>query len=158
MCCFSSTGPSERPPPLACLSVRFFFAQTFAVNCLCFLSFFHLPDHHHSLSVFLFITCCCPLHLCLFIPSSVLSAARISLTPPPHPHPPRPVLCCGAHRSDQDRWSQMISGLYSFLRETAWYCCWHDAFTGCPQVQRCPNSVHFKALTNSSQSHFSNCH
>lgn len=79
--------------------------------------------------------------LCLYFclsPFTSLSFHPLFPPPPVFPLSPRPPgLCCavGAHRSDQDRWSQMISGLYSFLQETAWYCCWHDALTGCLQVQ-----------------------
>ena len=108
LCCFSST---RLPLTLSVCQVL-----SSAVNCLCFFYiFFSPPNITHFLSniltsLFLFITPSFPL-----LPSSSSSHSSLSLS----------GLCCAvaAYRSDQDRWSQMISGLYSFLQETAWYCC-----------------------------------
>lgn len=118
-------------------------SETFAVNCLCFLSI-SIPQTwltssiyisvHHSFPLLLYMSFFPSSH-CPSLPPVSIRHHSCQITPPP-----RPLLCCGG-RSDQDRWSQMISGLYSFLQETAWYCCWHDALSGCPQVQECHHST-----------------
>lgn len=60
LCCFfaaSSRPGSLSPTPRLSVCQVLLCAETFAVNCLCFLSFFHLPKHFSlSLSMFLFIT------------------------------------------------------------------------------------------------------
>lgn len=134
----------QTPPPSVCQVLLC--SESFAVNCLCFLSFFFTSlNFTHSLYNITYI--CISVHhsfpLLLFFSSSHSSSSSSISVTPPLPLPPTPGLCCAvaAHRSDQDRWSQMISGLYSFLQDTAWYCCWHNALTGCPQVQQCPNPI-----------------
>lgn len=111
----------------------------------------------------------CP-SLFLYITSSLSSGLPCLLTllrPSLSPHSPlrhlyssdttfshanstlRPGLCCAVavHRSERDRWSRMISGLCSFLRGTAWYCCWHDALSG---LSAGPRVEHFHPSWNTS--------
>lgn len=103
-----------------------------------FLSFSTSPVITHCL-------CICRLCSCLlFFSFSVLLLCRLYVSDSISVNsPPPPGHCCAVatHRSDQDRWSRMISGLYSFLQEPAWYCCWHAALTGCLQVQHRPHPV-----------------
>lgn len=105
------------------------------------------PPNHYSLSL--------SLHFDISVHTPSLSSSSslplISL--------PRRGLCCAvaAHRSDQDRWSRRISGLYSFLQETAWYCCWHDALlSGCPQVQQ-QHGPHSQPLNGVHDAHQASC-
>lgn len=138
LCCFSSTRLPlalwTDPPPLP--SVRFYFAPRLLLLTVC--AFFLSPPRtsltFSTTSVFLFITP--SLSISLFILSFLLLHSATCISPP--------GLCCAvaAHRSDQDRWSQMISGLFSFLQETAWYCCWHGALS--QGVRRSNNTlIHF---------------
>lgn len=166
LCCFISPGvrlsqtaqtspPSQPRPSAPRLSVRFYFAlRTFAVNCLCFLSSLTSPNISHLLSLYFCSSLFSSSPLSFFIFTSLLPSATCTYLIPPFVHSPPPSfppslpppgLCCAvaAHRSDQDRWSQMISGLYSFLQETAWYCCCHDALSGCLQVQ---SSIFYQTL------------
>lgn len=102
-----------------CLPGFFVFAPLLTM-CALFLFFFIFSHLLHS-NVLL------SLQLLLSATLSFCSRLTASLWTP-HPTPPHPCLlapCCAvvAHRSAQDRWSQMISELCSFLRGTAWYCC-----------------------------------
>ena len=133
------------------LSVRFYFAPKLLLLTVCAFYLFHFPQTWLTSSIYISVHVLFPLlHVymsifplshCPSLPPVSIRHHSCQITPPPWP-----LLCCGG-RSDQDRWSQMISGPYSFLQETAWYCCWHDALSGCPQVQECPHStcqtVHF---------------
>lgn len=147
LCCFMLLQLDQSPShtlwvdPAARLSVCLSVCLsgfTFVGNCLCFLSFF-VPSKHYSLSLHFDISVSV-LHSFPLLSFSSSHSSSFSLPlvspwfPPLSTRPPSfslllPGLCCAvaAHRSGQDRWSQMISGLYSFQQETAWYCCWHDS-------------------------------
>lgn len=135
LCCFvllQLTLWTDPTPQLSVCPSGFYFAARLSVNCLCFLWLFS-----HSLTVW--SQYFCPsFTLLLSLCPSYLSDSVFVYSPPP----PSDLSCAvAACRSDQDRWCQMISGLYSFLQETAWYCCWHEALSGCLQVQKYPNAV-----------------
>lgn len=148
LCAASSRAGSLSPAPR--LSVRFYFAPRLSLLTVCaffylfspprtFLTFSIYVSVHHSFPLLISISICSSSSRSSSLPPVSIWLRSCQLTLPP----PHPGLCCAvaAHRSDQDRWSQMISGLYSFLQETAWYCCWHDALSGCPQVQQYHNSI-----------------
>lgn len=154
LCCFVllhlDQGPSHRlgRPRSPSVCHVLLCCKTLAVNRLCFLSFITSLNISHRLYLYL----CSSLlpsasfpplsfHLHLAPPRTHLCHLTPSLFPP--------GLCCAVavHRSDQDRWSQMISGLFSFLQETAWYCCWHVALLGCLQVQDYQNSIQCRSLS-----------
>lgn len=124
--CAASLSPAGQTAPR--LSARFYFAPRL---WLLIVFFFYLspplnilfPSNYHCASILL--SSC---HLCL--PSVSLLLCHI--TPPP---PSGLCRAVAVHRSEQDRWSRRIFGLCSFLQGTAWYCCWHDALSGCLQVQ-----------------------
>lgn len=113
LCCFVLLQLDQAPSHSVCLSVRFL--PSLLTVCA-FLSFFHPQTLLTFSPTFWYL---------YFCSSSLLPALCFLLLHPLIP-PSLSGLCCAvaAYRSDQDRWSQMISGLYSFLQETAWYCCW----------------------------------
>lgn len=138
LCCFVLLqAPSLNRPHASSVCQVLLCSETFSVNCLYFfISHFISPNTTHFLCIF-FIS--------VFLSVSVFSSSLCSSSSSSLPHLcqlPSLGLCCAVatHRSDQDRWCQMISGLYSFLQETAWYCCWRDALTGCLQVHQPPKS------------------
>lgn len=77
----------------------------------------------------------CPPVTCLLALLSHLSFSDPTFCHVNSTLPPGLGCAVAVHRSVRGRWSQMISGLCSFRRETAWYCCWRDAPSGCLQVQ-----------------------
>lgn len=127
-----------------CLSAGFFFfALSLTMCALCLFSYpVHLPPPPN---VLLFLQLPPPLHLFLSLNVLLLLSCHLYLSEhPPHPHhPPLSaglLMCCGGYRSAQDRWSRMISELYSFLRGTVWYCCCcclQNVLSGCLQVPSC---------------------
>lgn len=126
LCCFTLTRWTDRPR----LSARSYFAPRLWL-LIVFLISLPTPNilfgsNHLSLYINPFLS---SRHLCL--PSVTCVSLLLCHTTPP---PLRPLPCCAVHRSEQDRWSQRISGLCSFLQGTAWYCCCHDALSGCLQV------------------------
>lgn len=117
LCCFSSirlplTLWTDPAPRLSCQVLLF--SETFAVNCLCFLSCFHLPEHYSLSLHFIHLYFCSSLPLLSFpslsflhfIPPSSSSLSFVSLwLPRLSTHTPS-GLCCGA---SQKRSGQMVS-------------------------------------------------
>lgn len=114
-CCFISLSTPH------CLSVKSSFAlRLLAVNCAFYL--FSTPPQTSLTFLCSFPSLFVSSSSCFSFLSPVLTWHHLFHLTPSLFHP---GLCCGVvlRRSEQDRWSQMISGLCSFLRETAWYCC-----------------------------------
>lgn len=147
-CCFESRSlfsfaVQKPPPPHLCahsLLVRWVFFLRAVANYVCLVSFF-LSCPPPPPNVLLFLQLPPPLHLFLSLNVLLLLSCHLYLSEhPPHPHhPPLSaglLMCCGGYRSAQDRWSRMISELYSFLRGTVWYCCCclQNVLSGCLQV------------------------
>lgn len=112
-CCFSSVGALPQSGPLVCLPVRFYDSVGLSLLTVC--AFFTSPNI--SASFYLYA-------ITLSLSSFLHPLWLTSVISPPSPGLFFAVAAC---RSDRDRWSQMISGLYSLLQETAWYCCWRGA-------------------------------
>lgn len=139
LCCFALTHWADHRSPVCQVLLCSLILAVYWV--LTFFSSPQNPKHFHFFTV--------TVHQ--FFPLLLSSVSSLSSLPPVflwhhlcHVNStPQPGLCCAVavHRSEQDRWSQMISGLCSFLQETAWYCYWHDALSWCLQVQGFHSSV-----------------